>query len=96
MAGMHAEQIKAAIRMTGITLTELSLRAGLGECTVRQALFFQHCPAGEKAIIDHLGLPPHQIWPNRYDKDGNRVIGQNQSNTTKSKRSGHRQKGTAA
>ncbi len=96
MAGMHAEQIKAAIRMTGITLSELSLRAGHGESTVRQALFFQHCPAGEQAIIDHLGLHPHKIWPNRYDKDGNRIIGRNRVNTTKSRRSGHRQKGTAA
>jgi len=93
---MHPELIKAAIRMTGITLSELSLRAGLGESTVRQALFFQHCPAGERAIIDHLGLPPHEIWPNRYDKDGNRVIGRSSNNPTKSGPARHRQKGAVA
>tara|TARA_R110001592_G_scaffold104697_1_gene294580 strand:- start:73937 stop:74227 length:291 start_codon:yes stop_codon:yes gene_type:complete len=96
MAGMHPEEIKAAVRMTGITLTELSLRAGLGESNVRQALFFQHCPSGERAIIDHLGLEPHAIWPNRYDRDGNRIIGRNNINTTKSKSAGHRQKGAVA
>ncbi|MEQ8318727.1 MAG: helix-turn-helix domain-containing protein [Rhodospirillales bacterium] len=96
MAGMHPEDIKAAIRKTGITLTELSLSSGLSESAVRQAILFRHCPAGERAVIDHLGLPPHEIWPNRYDRDGNRIIGRNQLNTTKSKPVGHRQKGAVA
>ncbi len=96
MAGMHPEDIKAAIRKTGITLTELSLSSGLSESAVRQAILFTFCPAGERAVIDHLGLPPHEIWPNRYDRDGNRIIGRNQPNTTKSKSLGHRQKGAVA
>jgi len=96
MAGMHAEEIKAAIRMTGITLNQLSLDAGLGASTVRQAIFFHHCPAGERVIIDHLGLHPHAIWPNRYDRQGNRIIGRNPKDTTKYRASGHRQKGAVA
>lgn len=96
MAGMHPEDIKAAIRKTGITLTELSLQHGLGESNVRQALFFQHNPAGELAIIKHLGIHPHKLWPNRYDEDGNRIIGRTQINPIESGDIGHRQKSGAA
>jgi hypothetical protein len=35
---MHKEDIKAAIRKKGLTLSDLSLRAGLSKSTVRTAL----------------------------------------------------------
>lgn len=73
--GWHPEDIKAAIRKTGVTLTDLSLRAGLSESAVRQAILFHTCPAGERAIVDHLGAHPHELWPRRYDPSGTRVIG---------------------
>lgn len=89
--GMHPEDIKAAIRKTGITLTELSLTNGLSESAVRVALLFS-CPSGERAVINHLGIAPHLIWPERYDQDGNRTIGHHAFNSRKSTSSGHRQK----
>lgn len=96
MRGMHPEDIKAAIRKTGITLTELSLRNGLGESTVRQAILFQSCPAGERVIIEYLGIPPHEIWPERYDRQGNRTIGRSACNSRRARRAGHCQKRRAS
>jgi len=97
---MHPEEIKAKIRMTGITLEELSLQYCKGASNVRQALFFRHCPSGERAIIQclkqHYDIEPHAIWPNRYDEKGNRTIGHSRSNNTKSNADGHRQKDAAA
>lgn len=90
--GMHPEDIKAEVRKTGLTLTDLSVKNGLSESAVRMAILFRHSPAGERAIYEHLGLHPHEIWPNRYDKDGNRIIGRTALNTTKSGHHGHRQK----
>lgn len=94
--GMHPEDIKAEVRKTGLTLTELSIKNGLSESAVRMAILFRHCPSGERAIIEHLGLKPHTIWPNRYDKDGKRTIGRTFSNPTKSGGVGHRQKSVVA
>ena len=94
--GWHPEDIKAAIRKTGVTLTELSLRNGLGESTVRQAILFNSCPAGEKVIADYLGINPFELWPRRYNKQGQRIIGRAARQSTKNQARGHRQKGAAA
>jgi Ner family transcriptional regulator len=70
--GWHAEQIKAEIRMRGMTLTQLSLDAGLGEGTCRAAL--QRCqPKGDLAISRFLGVSLHELWPDRYDSEGMRI-----------------------
>ena len=94
--GMHPEDIKAAIRKTGITLRGLALRNGLSESAVRQAIIVNSCPAGDRVVIEYLGLHPHAIWPDRYDRDGNRVVGRTKFNPTKIDASGHRQKGATA
>jgi len=94
--GWHPEDIKAAIRKTGITLTDLSLRHNLGGCTVRAAILYNYCPAGERVIIDYLGVSPHKLWPERYDEHGNRIIGRAGKNITKKIEARHCQKGEAA
>ncbi|MDD2867719.1 helix-turn-helix transcriptional regulator [Neomegalonema sp.] len=67
--GWHPEEIKAAIRMRGSTMAELSRRNGYGEGTVRQALHRPY-PAVERIVADHLGVAPEVIWPDRYGPDG--------------------------
>lgn len=67
--GWHPEEIKAAIRMKGSTMAELSRRNGYGEGTVRQALHRPY-PAVERIVADHLGVAPEVIWPDRYGPDG--------------------------
>jgi len=65
----HPEQIKAAIRMRGTTLTALALSAGYRESAVIRTL--RHCwPAVEQIIAQFLGVHPQDIWPSRYDGNG--------------------------
>ncbi len=61
----HAEQIKAAIRMKGKTLAQLSREAGLRSDTMRN-VFRSHIPRYEGVIAEYLEMDPAQIWPSRY------------------------------
>lgn len=70
--GMHPEQIKAAIRMRGMTLSKLALDNGLDESACRSALIRSQ-PKAEKVIAAYLGLPLHDLWPSRYDAEGLRI-----------------------
>lgn len=67
--GWHPEDIKAAIRKTGVTLTQLALETGLPESACRVAL---HRPRywAEQVIAAYLGVPPFELWPQRYRRDG--------------------------
>lgn len=64
-AGMHKEEIKAAIRMKGVSVTGLALKHGYCRSAVSMTLQ-QPWPAVEKLIADLLEMPPHEIWPDRY------------------------------
>ncbi|EGE0164914.1 DNA-binding protein [Shigella flexneri] len=61
----HAEQIKAAVRMKGKTLSQLSREAGLKPDTMRN-VFRCHIPRYEAIIARYLDMEPAQIWPSRY------------------------------
>lgn len=61
----HAEQVKAAVRMRGKTLAQLSREAGLKPDTMRN-VFRCHIPRYEGLIAEYLGVDPAQIWPSRY------------------------------
>ena len=65
----HPEDIKAAIRKTGITLKDLALEHGYSESAARCALR-DTSPRLEQVMARHLGLQPEQIWPSRYTEDG--------------------------
>lgn len=65
----HPEDIKAAIRKSGITLTALALENGLAENAVRQTLL-RPWPRVQAIIAARLGRRPEEIWPSRYDAQG--------------------------
>lgn len=67
----HAEQVKAAVRMTGKSLAQLSREAGLKPDTMRN-VFRCHIPRYELIIAAHLGVEPAAIWPSRYMHGGNK------------------------
>lgn len=69
MTDWHPEDVKAAIRKTGITLTDLSIGAGYEKSAVGKALF-QPWPQVEDIIAERLGTDPWVIWPSRYDSSG--------------------------
>ena len=91
------EDIKAAIRKTGITLNELSRRNGYCVAAVRITLR-RRWPAVEAIVAEHLGRKPQDIWPSRYDPDGVplRGVRSNKRNISRRGASPHRQKHEAA
>ncbi|MGE4527979.1 MAG: transcriptional regulator [Rhodospirillaceae bacterium] len=91
---MHPEDIKAAVRKTGITLTALSLANGLAECTCRASLT-RAVPAGNRAIAEHLGRKLSDLWPQWYDAEGHRLRSNSKGDDTIRDYSGHRQKRAA-
>lgn len=66
-------EIKAEIGRKGMTLTALSLRAGLSKSACRLSLT-RPSPSGDVAISNFLGVPLHELWPDRYDNRGNRLL----------------------
>lgn len=94
----HPERVKAAIRMTGTTLTALALDNGLSESAVRRALT-QPWPRVQAIIAKHLGLAPQTIWPSRYDPRGKPLPGLHAISARKRSaqaQTPHRQKSEAA
>lgn len=69
---MHPAMIKAKLQMAGFTLAEVARRNDVGEASVRLAL---RAPSlsGEKAIARALNKPLHELWPDRWTKDGKRI-----------------------
>lgn len=71
-SGWHKEDIKAAIRKRGSTMSELARQRKLPPSTVRNALI-RPVYSGEVAIAEFLGVPAHELWPERWTKDGRRI-----------------------
>ena len=70
----HPEDVKAAVRKTGTSLTALALAHGLSESAVRRALICPW-PKVQAVIAQHLGRQPQDIWPSRYDAAGRPLRG---------------------
>ena len=61
---MHPEQIKAAIRMTGITPAVLADQLGVSRSTVSHVITGRGTSARVKAKIASVtGLPISTLWP---------------------------------
>ncbi|ECH9261514.1 helix-turn-helix domain-containing protein [Salmonella enterica] len=63
----HPGQIVGEVRAQGLTLRKLSLRAGLAQDTLKNALY-RHVPKYESIIADAIGRKPEEIWPSRYTR----------------------------
>lgn len=85
----HPEEIKAAIRIQGSTLEELSRRNDLLDCACRRACRHPHLD-GELAIAEFLSLSPRQIWPSRFRADGSRIPFVRRRQSISTVRPGHR------
>lgn len=69
---MHPELIRAHLRIKGYTLEDVAKEAKIGCSTVRLALT-KPSTAGEKAIAKILEKPLHELWPERWTKEGKRI-----------------------
>ncbi len=65
LSGWHPEDVKAAIRKRGETLSSLSLRNGRCESYLRNALY-RPLYDGEQIIARFLKVAAKDIWPDRY------------------------------
>jgi len=72
MAGWHHQDIIAGIRKRGSSITRLSVEVGFARTTLCASLYKPH-PKAQQAIADFLGVTPHDIWPQWYDKAGKRT-----------------------
>lgn len=70
--GWHPEDIKAAIRKRGTTLSKLALDNGLSESACRAALIRPQL-GPDRVISKFLGVALHVLWPDRYDEEGGQI-----------------------
>ena len=70
---LHPEDIKAAVRKRGKTLTQLAQDSGLWESACRLALI-RPSPPGNRAIAAFLGCTVHDLWPQWFNPDGTRRL----------------------
>lgn len=65
----HPEDVKAALRKRGITLTALSRQHGYSTNCVG-AVLRRPAATVQEVIAAALELDPRNIWPSRYNPDG--------------------------
>ena len=68
-SGWHPADIVAALRKAGWSLRRLSVHYGYHP-KVLAAPLSRRWPKGERLIAETLGVKPQDIWPDRYDADG--------------------------
>ena len=70
------EWIKYQLRVRGSSLSAIARELGVSRHAPRLALVRPY-PRMEQAIADKLDMEPLQLWPERYDTDGqpNRTMG---------------------
>lgn len=83
--GMHPEQIKAAIRIRGANLTDLSLEWGFSDTAISKALKTP-MPSVEPLISKFIGVPLCVLWPDRYDSENIRIRPVRDKNERRQKR----------
>ncbi|WP_334470628.1 helix-turn-helix domain-containing protein [Arsenophonus sp. PmNCSU2021_1] len=61
----HRQHIVAAVHVKGLTLRQLSMRAGLKPDSLKNVLD-RPCKKYERIIAQAIGVAPEEIWPSRY------------------------------
>ncbi len=65
---MHPADVQAMIKKKGGTMSGLSRHYDLAPNTLRNALYRDDYPRGEKIIAGFLEMEPQEIWPQRFAK----------------------------
>lgn len=74
-------RIKAELQRKGLTLNGLSIAHGADRCTASKAIRASY-PRFERIIAEALGVEPQEIWPERYDGEGNSLHTRGRTNST--------------
>lgn len=65
-------RIRFLVAEKGSSLRQISIQAGLNGDAGSHSLT-RAKPAANKAIADFLGISMHELWPDWYAQDGNRI-----------------------
>lgn len=68
----NARRIRALLLGKGLRLTDVAALTGAPLIRVNAALR-EPMAEGENAIAKALGVPPAELWPERYDASGQRL-----------------------
>lgn len=66
----HPADVIAALRKAGWSLQQLAFENGYTARTALANALHRPYPKAERIIATTLNLEPQQIWPSRYDADG--------------------------
>ncbi|WP_029009365.1 helix-turn-helix domain-containing protein [Azospirillum halopraeferens] len=88
-------EIRFRLNQKGLTYADVDRACGLKDGTARRAARQPH-PDGELAIAEMLSCSPRELWPSRFNADGERLKPQPPENYTDPPRLSHRQKQRAA
>lgn len=80
MPNQHAEDVKAKVRKTGISLAELARKNDLSDSATRKALY-RPVPSGNRVIAKHLETTVNELWPEWFDAAGNRITSSQETST---------------
>ena len=95
--GMHAEDIKAALRRRHGTLRALAKAWGKNPATISRVLREpSYSSPTERLIAEALGMRPFDIWPDRWTESGDRATPSSKSNGSGSNHTNDSQKRPAA
>lgn len=74
--GWHPADVVAALRKRGWSFRRLSVHHGYSP-QVLSRVNRVPWPKGERLVAEAIGVPPQELWPERYGADGlpNRRIG---------------------
>lgn len=67
--GWHQQDILAAIRKRGATVSSLNREHGFRPGVLRSA-FYKRWPKGQRIIADYIGEPVEALWPHWYGPGG--------------------------
>ncbi len=80
--------IKAAIYRRGTTLSKLATDHGLS-ASACSLTFLRPCPRADRVISAFIGVPLHELWPCRYDAEGNRLRTRHSTSIRRRRKSQH-------
>lgn len=67
-AGWHQQDIIAAIRKNGSSISRLSIEQGFHRGTLHGALY-KRSPGLNAIIADFIGVSRHELWPHWFGPD---------------------------
>ncbi|MFT8896731.1 MAG: helix-turn-helix domain-containing protein [Acetobacter sp.] len=95
--GMHAEEIKAALKMRFGSLAAFAVKLGRNEGAVSRAINTPgYSRRVEAEIAKVLCKPVHEIWPSRYDVSGEPLSYSVSALSMSRRHAGQRSNGVAA